>query len=519
MSAVAPRAAAAASPCPQPPRAAAAARPRAGGLRVRVPLRLVVGAQYSDAALSVYVKIAALAMRPEGCTARVETIAEYLGMSKSAVERALTQLRNPDPIDGVVEVPTARRTLPGGRGQSALRTVRVPDADELFVWIPVRAAEALAPRLLRLYALIAYAVARNIPTSAADLGEMLRHQTGKQAGEHLGERQARRLVDELAGLGWITVDHRAGHQGRHAYTVHRHPLLAGADIHDGSGPDSSDGSLTSREDHRTDRPLKKRRGDRSIRRRRLPQVARGPVDNPVSATFRPAVGRATDRGNSRRPLDGSGPTLSARAWAVLEPVRHLLTDATLTSWAVGRIETEISRQLAAGVGMERITARLTRRYAGLTGEVRDGARWIIGVGLPRDGLNRPCSCTLDVCEDGTLWHTKQPCGVCADLAAAAAARVAKGLPPAAPAPPPPPVPAEDWIPVPRPVPDQAAPPELTRAQRAALREAATTADVLAAVTAYGRAAAGRLYGLRLVSQALNHLDDYHPEGGPRAASQ
>lgn len=243
------------------------------------------------------------------------------------------------------------------------------------------------------------------------------------------------------------------------------------------------------------------------------------MENRAPATFRPAVGRATDGGSSRRPLDGSGPTLSARAWAVLEPVRHLLADATLTSWAVGRIETEISRQLAAGVGMERITTRLTRRYAGLTGEVRDGARWIIGVGLPRDGLNRPNACALDVCEDGTIWHTGQPCGVCADLAAAAAARTAEGLPPPPPPAPPPPVPAEDWIPVPRPVPDGATPPELTRAQRAALREAATTADVLAAVTAYGRAAAGRLYGLRLVSEALNHLDEYHPEGAPHAASQ
>ena len=143
---------AAAAPCPQP-QPAAEARPRAGGgLRVRVPLRIVVGAQYRDSALSVYIKVAALAMRTDGCTAKVSVIAEYLGLSKSEVERALRDLATPDDVDGLVEVLTTRRTLPGGRGQSAHRTIRQAAPDEHFVWIPVRAADALSPRLLRLYA-------------------------------------------------------------------------------------------------------------------------------------------------------------------------------------------------------------------------------------------------------------------------------------------------------------------------------------------------------------------------------
>lgn len=49
--------------------------------RVRVPMRLVSSPHYQDVALSVYVKVKALGMRPEGCQAKSTTIASYLGMS------------------------------------------------------------------------------------------------------------------------------------------------------------------------------------------------------------------------------------------------------------------------------------------------------------------------------------------------------------------------------------------------------------------------------------------------------
>src|ERR1041385_2557873 len=196
MSAVA-RAACPAAPHSQPPSAAEGAHARAGGASIKVPLRLVVGAQYPDAALSTYVKIAALALRPEGCRAKVAVIAEYLGMSKSAVERGLKPLIREDMVDGLVEVPTVRKTASGGTGESAYRVTRPLTDGELWVRIPVPAGEALTPRLLRLYALLAYATARRIPVTVAELGEQLRHHTGKRAGTHLGERQARRLVDKL----------------------------------------------------------------------------------------------------------------------------------------------------------------------------------------------------------------------------------------------------------------------------------------------------------------------------------
>jgi len=430
-----------AAPHPQPHRAAAGVRPRDGGLTVRVPLRLVVGGQYSDAALAVYVKVAALALRPEGCTAKVTTLADYLGMSKSAAERGLRALARPDTIDGLVEVPTVRRTLPGGRGQSAHRVVRPLAEGELWVRVPVRAAEALTPRLLRLYALLAYSTARRIPVTAAELGEMLHHHTGERAGQHLGERQARRLVDELEGTGWLTVRRREGEQGRHAYETHRHPLhtvpaapapeaaaledqtpeqlplweAESPDNKDGSGSDLADGSLASKEDHPTDRrdetnPVgvsRRRRGDR--------KWVAAPADNatgPVPDTFRPSASRAS-RGN-RPTLAPStpyaGPELrwTRRIHDSLAPVRHLLPG--VSRFMLRRVAREIGRQLDdAAVNLvtpQRIAARIAARYRDAS-PIEDTGAWLLAVAIV------PKGCGLPLCEDGYTWPTGEPCGACA----------------------------------------------------------------------------------------------------------
>jgi hypothetical protein len=421
---------------PEPHTAATGALPRGGGLTVRVPLRLVVGAQYADAALSVYVKIAALALRPEGCTARVATIAEYLGMSKSGTERALKELTRPDDVDGLIEVPTRRRTYKDGRGQSAERYTRALAAGELWVRIPVRAAEALSPRLLRLYALLAYATARRIPVTAAELGEMLHHHTGQRVGEHLGERQARRLVDELESTGWLAVRRREGERGRHAYETRRHPLTllgaipserpdeevvgeAGAPvIHDGSGPADHDGSLASKEDLQTDRRdetqvvggSRRRRGDRST-----------PVENVgdlVPATFGPGASRAPRGDHTPRPdADNStatgpytGPELrwTQRIHDALAPVRGDLDG----------IRPHVLRQIAVLIGTEldanpasssgRIADRISRRLQPVMREdIRSMGGWLLKVGLPHRG------CGLDSCEDGQVWPTGEPCEICA----------------------------------------------------------------------------------------------------------
>ncbi|MEU8671406.1 hypothetical protein AB0C71_31480 [Streptomyces anulatus] len=490
---------AAAVPCPETPRASTGARPRTGGgLRVRVPLRIVVGAQYRDAALSVYIKVAALAMRPEGCTAKVSVLAEYLGLSKSVAERGLKDLANPDEVDGLTEVVTTRRTLRGGRGQSAHRVVRTAAPDEHFVWVPVRAADALSPRLLRLYALIAYAEARNVPLSVGDLGGMLYHHTGKKAGQHLGARQAARLLEEIGSTGWITVHARQGLQGRHSYETHRHPVHAVAqapaaspDIHDGSGADDHAGSLASREDQRTDRPVKRAGVGGSIRRRR-PTGSRGPGHGEKrSNTSGPQI--AQERGD-----------LTRRAWEVLEPVRHELP--AVRTFLLRRIDAEIGRQLAAGAGMERLTARLTARWAS-TEEPRRGdvGRWLLGSGLVRRG------CRLPSCESGTTWATGERCHLCADIAEGERLTAAAAEQPPAPGPrpgPPAPVrPPTTWLPMPPPPDPGPEPP--SPAEREQLRAAATPEAVRQALAEHGVPAAIRLYGRALV---LPHLTQHHDEG-------
>lgn len=426
---------------PEPHTAATGALPRAGGLTVRVPLRLVVGAQYADAALSVYVKIAALSQRAEGCTAKVAVIAEYLGMSKSAAERGLGQLVRPDIIDGLVEVPTVRRTLPGGRGQSAHRVTRDLAAGELWVRIPVRAADCLTPRLLRLYALLGYATARRIPVTAAELGEQLFHHSGQRAGQHLGERQARRLVDELEATGWLAVHRREGQHGRHAYEARRSLLrsvpapaaapavdeqlpLWGSEspvIHDGSGPDLGDGSLASKEDLQTDRLIKTQVVGGIRRRRPDRKWAAHPVDNRVPDTFGPGsrVLRTDDEAPSSSPAPGrapyTGPALqiSPRVWSVLEPVRHELS--AIRAFVVREVARAIGAQLDTGTTEERLSDRITRRYARTT-TVRDMGRWLLGAALVRRG------CGSDACESGTVWETGAPCELCMTNAAVRRAR-------------------------------------------------------------------------------------------------
>ncbi|MEV6477653.1 hypothetical protein [Streptomyces sp. NPDC051657] len=518
---------AAAVPCPETPRASTGARPRTGGgLRVCVPLRLVVGAQYGDAALNVHIKIAALGMRPEGCRARVKTLAEYLFLSKSAVERALTQLTTAG-SDGIAEVVTERKTSRDGEGESALRTVRKVNTDtELFVWLPARAATSLPPRQLRLYAVISYAQARRMPLSLAELRDVVRHQYGDSAGQPLGERQVKRLLDDLEATGWITIRRRQGPRGRHAYEAHQRPLhpvldaaaeeptapaapaaLASAtpDIHDGSAPRTADGS-PSRDDHRTDRLGRKDELGGGIRRRRN-TGSYGPaaVDNSAGDTFRSAAQGEKRSNTSGTTYRGPGLQLSPRVWQVLEPVRAEIPG--INTYVLRRIGREIGEQLSAGVGMERLTARLTARWAS-TEAPRGGdvGRWILGAGLPRHG------CRLPSCESGTTWSTGERCHLCADIAAAEADAIeeTRAQQPVAaelsPEPPTPPRPPTTWLPWPPPPPGPG--PEPPGAdEREQLRAAATDDTVRQALAEHGAPAAIRLYGRALVLPHLAQRDE------------
>ncbi|WP_329182191.1 hypothetical protein OG754_40360 (plasmid) [Streptomyces decoyicus] len=428
--------------------------------RVRVPMRLV-SSSAPDVALSVYVKVKALGARPEGCQARAETIASYLGLSKPSVERGLKALSRPA-SDGVVELRSDRRTMRGGRGTSALRSVRPMKRAEAFVWLPVATAEDLTPRQLRAYAVIAYAEQMRITLTEAELAGHLLHHSGKKAGQPITAAAAGEVVDGLEAARWVTVQRRAGAQGRHRFVAHDiaptaveevgEPIADTAPqtaqecpqepvdgathgsgsplVGEGLGSQVGEGSLAYRELPRTDSPddegalFSSAVGE-------VPVV--DAVENPAAAQARtdargrlalradekthPAPSRPNikKRSSSRGPVRSSysGPELSMspQIYAALEPV-HWLLKRVNNPFVERKIGREVGRQLAGGMDAERLQHRLTVRFAGTSpSEIRDPGRWLLGVALPRWGCGH-----LD-CETGVLWSSGRPCPVCEDIVA------------------------------------------------------------------------------------------------------
>ncbi len=437
-------------------------------------MRLVWSPYYQDVALSVYVKVKALASRPEGCQARTQTIASYLGLSAASVGRGMTQLRRPGP-DGVVELLSKRRTLPGGTGQSAVRTVRPMAREEAFVWLPVAAAEDLTPRQLRVYALVAYAQARGIALTEAELASSLRHHSGKKAGEALSVTAASAVVDEVEAARWMTVQRRAGARGRNLYIAHDlapeartdvpvdgfgaaaeaaeaavdsgFEETASSQVGEGSGSPVGEGSLANREVPMTDSPddgrafLSPAVGEVQVVK------AAGPVENPAGGEAAAAAcdgglalraggqnqpslskpkNRSSRNGAAARSYDGPRLAMNAQIYAVLEPVHVLLEQ--VNDFVARKVAREVGRQLREGTDPERLQHRLTARLAKvMLSDIKDPGRWLLGVALPRWG------CGLQDCEAGMIWRTGAACEICAEVVQDKAAarqreqRVAQGL--------------------------------------------------------------------------------------------
>ena len=364
--------------------------------RVRVPLRVIIGA-YADATVSVYVKIAALDRRMTGCEAGVAYLAVLLGLARSTVERALTQLMRPDPQDDVVELTSQRRTRKGGDGWTAVRRIRATNPQrEHGAWVPSRAAESLSPRQLRAYAALAYATATSHDITLAELARVLRHRSGKKAGQPLDVRSVRRILRGLEDLGWISVDRRAGYRGRHVYTVHEEPSHAvlTADTGEGSAGDHGEGSLAYKEHQQTDSPDDPHAAS-GIRRRRTSG----------SSAREDLIPLPSQR---RLPQPELTATFAPRIWRVLEPVKPLLPG--LSPYVARELAREIGRQLDEGQEPERLRARLEFRFAS-TETIRDPARWLLGAAVIRHG------CGLVACESGRIWHSGARCDVCAELRA------------------------------------------------------------------------------------------------------
>ncbi|MFE9121525.1 hypothetical protein [Streptomyces sp. NPDC007172] len=406
---------------------------------MKVPLRLVTSQHYADVALTAYVKITALASRPEGCTAATVTIAEYVGMSKASVERGMTQLMHPGP-DGIVELSSTRRSLPGGCGTSAVRRTRPLSATERFVWIPVAASEDLTPRQLRAYALVAYAQAQRISLTESEIAAALHHHSGRRSGQQLTAAAAGEIIDGLEATRWITVERRAGARGRHRFVAHDIPgalpqlpacgepsTESGVPFStscsgEGSGSSANAGSLATREEPRTDRPDDERAplspavGEVQVREGVENRGAQPPhpqngggialrADDHQTPLTKPSGSPLTNRTSAY-----SGPqlTISARVHAVLKPVQSLYRQTSV--YMQRRIAREVGQQLRSGIDDARLRQRLQARAARFfTDEIRDPGRWILGIGLPHWG------CGIFDCEAGTLWSSGRRCSVCEEI--------------------------------------------------------------------------------------------------------
>ena len=414
--------------------------------RVKVPWRLVSSPSVPDASVSVYIKVAALGMRAEGCTAGVARLADYLRLSTSSVERGLRALSMPDPTDGVTELSRRRRTKPGGRGTTALRRTRPVGRSERFVWVPVELLKVLEPRQVRAWAALAYADAMRLTVAEGELGQILVHHSGKRAGEPIGAAAASAVVDSLEALGVLRVRRRAGYQGRHEYVVLEQPAPAqahgvdsdsesaeasaerrnGSSVGDGSGSRVGDGSLADEEDSRTDGQEKGAGGGLSPAVGEVPVASReAPVDNPASSNTRShasgsgdlalraggQVPSSSSKGDplavygAQKPHGGPELTFSARMAWITAPVCWLLERSTV--YVQRQVARELGAQLALGIEPARLRQRLERRFAGvMPGEIRNVGGWLLKVGVPRWGCHDP------KCESGTLWASGEPCGEC-----------------------------------------------------------------------------------------------------------
>lgn len=384
--------------------------------KVKVPKRVWGSGRYSPGAVAWHAQITALQKRAEHCRASVARLAGWMGDSKRTGERYLRELSTEGP-DGVAELTTIRHTDSTGDGETAERYTRALTRDEHFAYVPVLAAKTVRHPLFVLYCALAYAEATRTPVTAGELAELL----------GVAEMTVRRMLGELARLGWITVHRRTGAHGRNEYEVHDRPLHpvpaepVPVSSDGGSGPSADDGSLAIKEDsgltdERTTQvggSFRRRRGDR--------KWVAPPVDNSAPsvasvASVTPAALRAPatppGRPQDGPAYDGPGLALSPRVWAVLEPVRDLLPDCT--TFMVRKIAREVGRQLDAGIWPEDVRDQLQRLRAWTPPEqITDPGRWIYGAALPA----RPGPCGRTDCHYGYQPYTGTPCKACADARA------------------------------------------------------------------------------------------------------
>lgn len=385
--------------------------------KVKIPKRLWGSGAYSHSAVAYWAQIAALA-QGRRCRAGVAVLAGYLGDAKRTAERYLAELSAPGP-DGIPELTTVRHTASDGDGETAERWTRPCARGEHFAYVPVLAVKTLRRPLFVLYCAVTYAVATDTPVTAAELAALL----------GVTEYSARRMTNELEGLGWITVHRRSGAHGRHLYEVHDQPLKpvpteperphtnggSGACTDGGSLADKEDAGLTDESSTPERGGFRRRRDDRKWVPAPVDTLGNRPGGDAPSAV--PPALRGRTRPAARPAYAGPPLTLSQEAWMllrpVLAPVADLLPD--VSPFMTRRIVREILRQIRDdGIWPDEIRDQVARLRRWTPAEaLTDPGRWLLGAVLPVRSR-----CGMTGCHWGFLAHTGVPCKACAEIEAA-----------------------------------------------------------------------------------------------------
>ncbi|MEV7930562.1 hypothetical protein [Kitasatospora sp. NPDC088779] len=408
------------------------------GLRktvVDVPYSLIAG-EFRDLTVVYVAKVIQLARNQQGeCVAELTTMARWLGLKNrigvdartgELVEKAPSALYAAQKEAREAElVSVRRRTLRGGRGTSAARVFSGFERGDFRVPVPVALLGAVSARHVRAYMLVAYAHYRRIPFSLADLASGIRHESGRRKGESISGFAASRLVDDLERWGWLEVQRRAGHQGRHLVVPRRTPLVEVAEPVDNMVPASGAGVEAEASadlgcEPLADLPRVSEDQDPDLQMPRDVQLdaqslveevgSDAVVDNSPLAGAGVLALRAdgASKSSSRKVQERySGPelTVSPQIAFVLEPVRSLLATGRVSVYVQRQVAREIGSQFKLAISPERIRQRLQSRYAGVGFNPRNPNGWLLSA-VQRWG------CEKAECEHGEIWETGERCERC-----------------------------------------------------------------------------------------------------------
>ncbi|WP_060178027.1 hypothetical protein [Streptomyces sp. IMTB 1903] len=391
----------AASCPPSPRRGAAASTAVTRAFVTRFPLSWI--APLTGDALRVATTITDRGRAGRGCFASDQTIADALGISRSAVQSAHRQIER-------LEDGGASKTETSGRSTLTryMRPLRVHEngkTAEPYVETSARARNEIKGNRYALYSYAAY---------CADVKKAVKVRcTSPSAGccaVHvcaLGEDTARALLRGLEADRWITQTQAGGGRRKGAfYDVHPVPAAAGnppdsatANPEDRATTNPPD-SATQNRPHLTGFSEQAREDSCGSAGTASSVVARGPVENSAAGTFEQAV--ASDETATPEPPKKSPITISATAYRVLRllPLELSAAQYALASKAIEEAVAKVDGDA------ERIATRVHRNLVGQ--DVRDPYGWLISRGL----RNSPCP--EAACEEGFIWPSGGACRICTE---------------------------------------------------------------------------------------------------------